>query len=153
MTDCAASTLAAAVTAETTMSASRTASAADERAAHADRRGGGFQFFAVGLREQNVPGGDALDAGLAQPRRDRLAGFAKADETERWLVVCHIKLPLASLRAKRSNPVSAANAGLLRRSAPRNDGAGVPGMTLLMTRRDATLRVAFPQKITIRTLT
>jgi hypothetical protein len=57
--------------------------------AHAGRVGGALERFARGLREQNIPRGDALDAFLAQPRGDGLARFAKADETDERRHVRH----------------------------------------------------------------
>ena len=78
LTDCAASTLDAAVTAETIMSAPRTASAADAAQRTPIASPAAQQPLALGLRKQNVPGRDPLDAGLAQARGDGLAGFAES---------------------------------------------------------------------------
>ena len=47
---------------------------------HADRFAGRLQPRAVGHGEQDVPSGDALYAGLAQARGNRLAGLAEANE-------------------------------------------------------------------------
>ena len=101
LTERAASTLDAAVTAETIMSASRTASAADEAQRTPIASAGALEPLALGFGKQNVPGGDALDAGLAQARGDRLAGFAKADETE-----CRVCRPALSSRRIRCSIAS-----------------------------------------------
>ena len=58
-------------------------------AAHADRVGRALELFALGFGEQNIPGGDAHDAFIAQARGDRLARFAEADETQGGFVVGH----------------------------------------------------------------
>ena len=50
--------------------------------ADADLCGRGFELFTLGVRKQHIPGGNALDAFLAQPGRDGLTRFAKADETD-----------------------------------------------------------------------
>ena len=57
--------------------------------AHADGVGRTLERFALGLREQNIPGRDAGNAVLAQTCGDRLTGFAEADETEGGFVVGH----------------------------------------------------------------
>jgi hypothetical protein len=59
------------------------------RTAHPDRLSRAPQLLAFGLRKQNVPGRDALDACFAQAGRDGLARFAKADETNGRLRLCH----------------------------------------------------------------
>ena len=38
------------------------------------------------LREQNIPGGDLIDTGLAEPCGDRLSGLAEPDEAKSRLV-------------------------------------------------------------------
>ena len=58
-------------------------------AAHAGRLAGASEPFTFGSRKQYIPCGDALDAGLAQPCRYGLAGFAKADETQRRFHLRH----------------------------------------------------------------
>src|SRR5664280_2117355 len=50
------------------------------RQPHADRLAGRFQPHTFDLRKQNVPGGDALDAALAQAGGDRLSGLAETDK-------------------------------------------------------------------------
>ena len=50
------------------------------REPHAGFFAGRLERRAFGLRKQDVPGGDALDAGLAQAGGDRLPGLAEADE-------------------------------------------------------------------------
>src|SRR5271154_4204412 len=66
-------------------------------AAHTDRGGGTFELCALGMRKQDVPGGDALDARIAQARGNRLARFAKADETQCRLSVRHRRSLMASV--------------------------------------------------------
>ena len=64
------------------MSASRDRVGGRTREPHADLFAGGFELRALGCGKQDVPGGDPLDAALAQARGDRLAGFAEADEAK-----------------------------------------------------------------------
>ncbi len=68
------------MTAEMTMSVSRTASAADSASRMPNCSPAALSLAPALSGKQNVPGGDALDAGLAQARGDRLSGFAEADE-------------------------------------------------------------------------
>ena len=89
LTDCAASTLDAAVTAEMIRSAPRDRVRGRTGAAHSRRFGGPLELFARRLRKQNVPGRHRLDAGLAQSGGYGLAGFAEADECDCWLAVWH----------------------------------------------------------------
>ena len=82
LTDCAASTLDAAVTAEMTMSAPRTASAAELRDRTPMLSPACRSFSPSRLRKQDVPGRHVAHAGLAQSGGDGLAGFAEADEAQ-----------------------------------------------------------------------
>jgi hypothetical protein len=88
LTDWAASTLEAAVTAEMIVSAPRAASAA-EVAQRTPIAAASLSFFAVRGREKNVPGGDLFDAGLAQTRCDGLSRLTEADERYRGLAGRH----------------------------------------------------------------
>jgi hypothetical protein len=71
------------------------------REARAHFLAGLFEPRAFILPEQDIPRRDALDAGFAQARRDRLAGFAEADEAETGLVAVHFGS--ASLRWTRAS--------------------------------------------------
>ena len=50
------------------------------RQPHADGLAGRFQPRAGRLGKENIPGGDALDAGFAQAGGDRLSGLAETDK-------------------------------------------------------------------------
>src|SRR5262249_59964673 len=50
------------------------------RDAHADALSRRFQGDTVAFRKQNIPGGNVIDAAVAEAGSDRLAGLAKADE-------------------------------------------------------------------------
>jgi len=52
------------------------------REPRADRFARLLELRTFALRKQDIPRRDALDAGLAQARGDRLSGFAEADEAE-----------------------------------------------------------------------
>ena len=64
------------------MSAPRTASAAESASRTPIRSPACLQLHAPALRKQDVPGGDGIDAHLAQAGGERLAGFAEADEAQ-----------------------------------------------------------------------
>ena len=101
LTDCAASRLEAAVTAEMTISASAHRVGGRVREPHADPLAGLAQLPAAGVGKQDVPRRDGLDPGLAQARGERLAGLAEADEAEPGRVakrhVSSFQLPLDPL--------------------------------------------------------
>ena len=93
-TERAASRLEAAVTAEMIMSVSATASAAEFASRTPMLSPAAFSRAPSGDRKQDVPGGDALDAALAQAGGDRLAGLAEADEgNARRVAAGHGMLP------------------------------------------------------------
>ncbi len=94
MIDCAASTLDAAVTAEMTISASRTASAA-EFAQRTPVVTAAFRTpFPGALRKQDVPSGKPIRPLVTKSGGNRLAGFAEADEGDVRPCVWHGEIPL-----------------------------------------------------------
>ena len=121
------------------------------REPRADRLAGLLSLRAVVLGKQDVPRGDLLDAGLAQARGDRLAGFAEADETDARLVAsCRLQLALDPLIEAldvdddaRVRPV--ADALLARRSAStRNSTVASVDLGDLRARAQAACRPASP---------
>ena len=129
-------------------------------AAHADHVGRALELFALGFGKQNIPGGDARDTFIAQARGDRLARFAEADETQGGFVVGHC----CSSPSFRGGPIGPSPESITAKAtglSPENRSASTvamgsglaplarPGMTLLMTRRNATLLIVLPQTSTL----
>ena len=94
------------MTAEMTISVSLHRIGGRGREPHARFFAGRLERRAFGLRKQDVPGGDALDAGLAQPGGDRLPGLAEADEGDARRVAAGHDLAVRHELAARPAPAA-----------------------------------------------